>query len=258
MPHLHKALSLCATLRQQTTTMNSFFKISLLLILTSCGEKSSDNKALTLKESSSPKTANLKQDTNSYSNVKKHQTFNDTIDTLPNVLKVFIPNGYSVINFSVGDANLDGLTDEILVLRKSTEETTSNYAEDKPERRPMLLLLGQTDKTYKLAKRNDNAVYCIDCGGVFGDPFTGTTIKNGFFSIEHGIAGGQHWEHVTTFKFNKIKGNWFLYKDHFKSYKFNNDDNGNALVKERDKLETEKNFGIVSFDKFNIYSKKEY
>ena len=123
--------------------MNSNFKIAFLLILTSCEQKSSDNKPLTLKESSPPKTANLKQDTNSYSNVKKHQTFNEIIDTLPNVLKVFIPNGYSVINFSVGDANLDGLTDEIFVLRKSTEETTSNYAEDKPERRPMLLLLGQ-------------------------------------------------------------------------------------------------------------------
>ena len=61
---------------------------------------------------------------------------------------------------------------------------------------------------------------------------------------------------MTTFKFNKTKGNWFLYKDHFKSYKFNDDHNGNALVKERDKLETEKNFGIVSLDKFNIYSAK--
>ena len=124
------------------------------------------------------------------------------------------------------------------------------------EKRPLLLLLGQVDSSYKLACRNDNAVYCIDCGGVFGDPFTGTTIKNGYFSIEHGIAGGQHWEQVTTFKYDRAKGNWFLYKDHFISYKLNDsrDENAEALVKETDKLKTVRNFGTVPFEKFNIYS----
>jgi hypothetical protein len=248
---------MCNPLRQ-TTIMNRTFQIAFLLTLASCGQNSRNNKTVLSRDTSSAKTEHLKQDTNSSSHVEKHQTFNETIDTLPDALKIFIPNGYSVINFSTGDANLDGLTDEILVLRKTTEETTSNYAEDKPDKRPLLLLLGQTDNTYKLADRNDNAVYCIDCGGVFGDPFTGTTIKNGYFSIEHGIASGQHWEQVTTFKFDKAKENWFLYKDHFISYKLNDngDENADALVKETDKLETVKNFGIVSFDKFNIYSDK--
>ncbi len=133
----------------------------------------------------------------------KHPTLNEAIDTLPESLKIFVPEGYSAINISSGDANLDGYTDKILVLRKNTEETTSNYAENQPDKRTLLLLLGQADHTYRPAIRNDNAVYCIDCGGAFGDPFTGTTIKNGFLSIEHGIAGGQHWEHIATFKFDK-------------------------------------------------------
>ena len=238
--------------------MNRILQITLLLTLGSCGQSSSNNKTVLSKDSSFAKTESVKQDTNSSSNVEKHQTFNEVIDTLPDILKAFIPNGYSVINFSTGDANLDGMTDEILVLRKNTEETTSSYAEGKPDKRPLLLLLGQVNNTYKLAYRNDNAVYCIDCGGAFGDPFTGTTIKNGYFSIEHGISGGQHWEQVTTFKFDKAKGVWFLYKDHFISYKLNesNNENAEALVKETDKLETAKNFGVVSFDNFNIYSNK--
>ena len=141
-------------------------------------------------------------------------------------------------------------------MRKISEETSSNYANDKPDKRPLLLLLGQSDNSFKLAFRNDNAVYCIDCGGVFGDPFTGTTIKNGYFSIEHGIAGRQHWEQVITFKYDKSRRNWYLYKDHYVSYKMNdsNDENAEALVKDVDKMETEKNYGKISFDQFNIYN----
>ena len=187
--------------------------------------------------------------------VNKHISFNDSVDSIPESLKTFVPAGYSAINLSSGDANLDGLTDKILVLRKNTEATTSNYAAGKPDKRPLLLLLGQPDHTYQLAIQNNNAVYCIDCGGAFGDPFTGTSIKKGFFSIEHGVAGGQHWEQITTFKFDKAKNKWFLYKDHFISYKLNdsNDADAEALVKETDQLKTVKDFGIVSFETFNIY-----
>ncbi len=247
---------------KQSTTMNRILQTLILLTLTSCGQNSSDNKTIQSKDPSSIKNDHLKQDTNSLFTFtkKKHQTFNEPVETLPSVLKAFVPNEYAVINVSTGDANLDGLADKILVLRKNTEETTSNYAENKPDKRPLLLLLGQADKTYTLAFRNDNAVLCIDCGGVFGDPFTGTTIKKGYFSIEHGISGGKHWESVTTFKFDKAKGNWFLYKDHFISYKLNesNDENAEALVKEIDTLETIENFGIVPFDKYNTYSDKGY
>ena len=142
-----------------------------------------------------------------------------------------------------------------MVLRKNTEETTSNYAEGKPDKRPLLLLLRQSDGSYKLAIRNDNAVECIDCGGIFGDPFVRTTIKNGYFSIEHGITGGQHWEKITTFKFSRKKGSWFLYQDHFISYKFNDskDPDAEALVKDIDEVKTVRDFGVVSFDRFDTY-----
>ncbi|MCC2591578.1 hypothetical protein [Chryseobacterium sp. MFBS3-17] len=74
------------------------------------------------------------------------------------------------------------------------------------------MLLGQSDGSYKLAIRNDNIVECIDCGGMFGDPFVGTTIQNGNVLIEHGIAGGQHWEKTITFKFDKTRKIGFFTK----------------------------------------------
>ncbi len=232
--------------------MNRIIAFGFLLTFISCGQKTGNNNIDQTKDTLSAK----RELTSSTSEARKHETFNKNIDTIPETLKIFIPIGYSVINISMGDANLDGITDNIIVVRKNTEETTSNYAEEKPDKRPLLLLLGLPDNSYQLAFRNDNAVYCIDCGGVSGDPFTGTAIKNGYFSIEHGVSGGQHWEQVITFKYDKSKNNWYLFKDHFVSYKLNdsNDENAEALVIDVDKMKTEKDFGKISFDKFNIYN----
>ncbi|QDW20991.1 hypothetical protein [Flavobacterium sp. KBS0721] len=192
--------------------------------------------------------------------VKKHDTFNKKINISNEKLKSFIPKGYEAIAEKKGNLNLDKTEDCILVIRKTTEETTSNMDEGKPDKRIVLLLLGQKDGSYKLAYKNQNVADCIDCGGVFGDPFSGISIKNGYFSIEHKIAGGHHWEQIITFKFNKTKNNWYLYKDHFINYVLNtsNDPNAEALIADVDKLKTVKDFGEISFQNFNIYSKKGY
>lgn len=192
--------------------------------------------------------------------VKKHDTFNKKINSSNEKLKSFIPKGYEAIAEKKGNLNLDKTEDCILVIRKTTEETTSNMDEGKPDKRIVLLLLGQKDGSYKLAYKNQNVADCKDCGGVFGDPFSGISIKNGYFSIEHKIAGGHHWEQIITFKFNKTKNNWYLYKDHFINYVLNtsNDPNAEALIADVDKLKTVKDFGEISFQNFNIYSKKGY
>ncbi|MCC7454466.1 MAG: hypothetical protein IT222_09895 [Crocinitomix sp.] len=234
--------------------MNRLSILGILLILVSCGPNTSTNKIETKADTSTSGVEENKLSISPIDEPRKHETFNENIDKIPEVLKTFIPTGYSVINVSSGDANLDGLLDNILVLRKITEEATSNYADDKPDKRPLLLLLGQSDRSFKLAFRNDNAVYCIDCGGVFGDPFIGTTIKNGYFSIEHGIAGGHHWEQEITFRYDKLNNNWFLDNDHYVSYKLNETNDAEALVLDVDKMKTSKDFGIISFEKFNIYN----
>jgi len=158
----------------------------------------------------------------------------------------FIPENYTILDTVSGNLNLDQYTDMIVVLKKNGEDTTSNVV-DHPEKRPLLILLGQTDNTYKLAARNDNAVYCFDCGGMMGDPFVRVVIKNGYFSIEHYGGSSWRWTRIITFKYSSVDNYWYLHKDGGDS--FNASDTENVTTK----IKTTKDFGKVPFDKFDIY-----
>mgnify|MGYP000200458824 CR=1 FL=1 len=183
-------------------------------------------------------------------------TFHESINNTPLNLENFIPTGYSVIDLSSGDLNNNGLIDKILVLRKNTEAYSSNYADYKPDKRPLMLLIANHDNTYELKFRNDNVVSCIDCAGIFGDPFVGVSIKNGAFTIEDGISGGHHWEKHTTFKYYPEKQNWYLDSMHFTSYKWNdsNAEDAEILIKDIVKIETINDFGEISFSEFDYYN----
>lgn len=165
---------------------------------------------------------------------------------VPDNLKRFVPNGYSVLNITTGDLNKDTYPDAAMVLYKLDEEETSSEPAH-PEKRPLLLLTGQANHTYQLAARSDNAVYCIDCGGQVGEPFMGITIKNGYFSIDHYGGSGWRWTRNITFKYSPHKKNWFLYKDGGDYYRATDPENVKTRVK------TVKNFGLVPFQKFDIY-----
>lgn len=197
---------------------------------------------------------------NEEENIACPQTLNDT-DNINKNLKVFVPKHYSVLSIQYGDLNLDKYPDAIMVLSKDGEEKTSKADEGKPEKRPLLILLGQKNGSYKLAYKNNNVVESIDSASSFGDPFTGITIKNGYFFIGHAISAGHHWEQTTTFKYDKLNKNWFLYKIHNTNYILNNgedDDNNSGLIADYDNYKTVKNFGKISFKNFNIDNKKGY
>jgi hypothetical protein len=166
--------------------------------------------------------------------------------------------GYEALDTASGDLNLDAYPDMILVLKRNGEDTVSDMNYDAPVKRPLLILTGTADGNYQLAGRNDNAVLCYNCSGMFGDAFTGVTIKHGYFSIEHSIAGGQHWESVTTFKYDKGKNDWFLYIEGYISYRMNDDTSADAeaLVKDVESQKTVKDFGVVSFGKYDTYREK--
>jgi len=176
----------------------------------------------------------------------------EIIQNPPKSLAQFVPPGYAIVDTSGGDLNLDEYRDMIIVLQKNEDTLIGN--DDKPVRRPLLILLGEPCGRYKLAARNDNAILSYDRDGKFDDLFTGITVRNGYFSIEHGLAAGDHWDWVVTFRFNSEKQDWLEYKDGFVDWKFNpsNDDTAEALVKDNEIQKTVKDFGIVPFGQFDI------
>ncbi|OKS87455.1 hypothetical protein RG47T_2916 [Mucilaginibacter polytrichastri] len=166
--------------------------------------------------------------------------------SVPVNMKQFILKGYNVLDLTKGDLNKDAYPDAVMVLYKKGEEKTSDVI-DHPEKRPLLVLIGQANNTYKLAAYSDNAVYCVDCGGQMGDPFTGITIKNGYFSVEHYGGSGWRWTRIITFKYAPAEKAWFLYKDGGEHF--------HAISHEEVKtqVKTVKDFGKVPFEKFDIY-----
>ena len=203
-------------------------------MINSCHQSNQSNTTEVQKKLSSPKLVSMLND----------------IGALPASIAKFIPDDFTTLDTASGDLNMDGISDLILVLKPRGEDTTQEY-----KTRPVLILIGSGSGQYTLVRRNDNIAYCYRCGGVWGDPFMGITIKSNFFSIENGISGGRHWEHIITFKYDKSKANWYLSRDGFESYKLNSDSSGDAsaLVMDVQKIKTVKDFGEVPFTEFDIH-----
>lgn len=179
--------------------------------------------------------------------IPERESLNHEIDDLPNEFLAFIPINYSVLDTASGDLNQDKIIDYILVLKKDGEDTLSDVLNN-PEKRPLLILLRDEYNKLNLVKRNDNTVYCIDCGGMMGDPYMGIEIKNGYFSVEHYGGSGWRWRRIITYKFSKQKNEWFLHKD------VSEDFHATDPEKIEYQKKSKKDFGIVKFEEFDIYN----
>jgi hypothetical protein len=155
----------------------------------------------------------------------------------------FILDGYEELGTEEGDLNKDAYPDVVLAL-KMIGETDVPDPYDNPAKRPLLLLLGQPDGSLELAARNDNVVLCQACGGVFGDPWNGITIKDGYFSIEHYGGSNWRWTRIITFKWSEKDNEWLLHKDGGVSYHTSDPD------KMKEEVKTVKDFGVVPFGKY--------
>ena len=122
-------------------------------------------------------------------------------------LKQIIPQDFTILDSASGDLNRDGVRDLVLILKNNYEKFNTDTT------RPLLLLQGNKYGLYKLIARNDSVVLCMGCGGVFGDPYQGISIKNGYFSIEHYGGSGWRWTRIITFKFVAKINQFVLHRD---------------------------------------------
>ena len=128
-------------------------------------------------------------------------------ESMNELLKRIIPAGWELLDTMTGNLNRDAYLDMLVILKNPAEDSVSDVP------RPLLVLTGGADGVFNIAARNDSVVLCKDCGGIYGDPYDGMAIKNGYFSIEHYGGSNWRWTRVMTFKYNADKQVWFLSRD---------------------------------------------
>lgn len=165
---------------------------------------------------------------------------------LPAAIQRALPAGYRVLSAEQGDLNRDALPDWAVVLHRPDEQQTSDVV-DHPTKRPLLLFVGGAGGSFTLAARSDNAVYCVDCGGMMGDPFTGLSIKNGYFTVEHYGGSGQRWTRFVTFRYDAAARTWLLHRDGGEHFHAADPEHGTTSMR------TTKDFGRVPLARFDIY-----
>ena len=153
--------------------------------------------------------------------------------------KHFIPKGFTLLDSASGDLNKDGIKDLLLILKNNTEVEMSDTT------RPLFILHGTKNNTYTLVARNDHAVLCQACGGVFGDPYDDLVIKNNFFSIEHYGGSNWRWTRIITFKYDLITKQYVLHRDASVSYHTSDPD------KTTESAYRKKEYDILPFTKYN-------
>jgi hypothetical protein len=165
---------------------------------------------------------------------------------LPTAIRRALPAGYTVLDAARGDLNRDALLDWLVVLHSPDEQKTSDVI-DHPTKRPLLVFVGGAGGTYTLAARSDNAVYCVDCGGIMGDPFMGLAIKKGYFTVEHYGGSAQRWTRYVTFRYDPAARTWLLHRDGHEHFHATDPEHGTTTAT------TAKDFGRVPLTKFDIY-----
>lgn len=156
----------------------------------------------------------------------------------------FILNGYQILDTLFVDFNDDGNKDCFLALKKINEEQSSDITEH-PEFRPLLILEGSKKNLFQLIQRNDKIIYCVDGGGVLGDPYGQMIFEDGNLSIEMNGGSSMRWTRTLTFKMKS--DTWYLYKDELDSYSAFDPMNSVITTK------TSKDFGDINFEDFDAY-----
>ncbi len=148
--------------------------------------------------------------------------------------------GWIILDTMTGDLNRDAYADLLMVLQFDGKFV----ADDEP--RPLLIFLGTPSGKLKLSEQNDNIVLCEGCGGVFGDPYEGLAIKNGYFSVEHYGGSNWRWTKIITFKFSEKENTWFLHRDAGVSF-----NSGDPEGTETEIVDHKEDYGKLKFVDYN-------
>lgn len=114
-----------------------------------------------------------------------------------------LPKGVDSIALTYGDLNDDGLSDLIIVVANNSE--TAEF--DSPVQ--LGAYLKNANSTYDLIVQSSSAVLCLQCGGAFGNPFSGIEINNkGKLVVYHYGGSSDRWAYSDEYTY--MNGNLYL------------------------------------------------
>jgi hypothetical protein len=154
-------------------------------------------------------------------------------------IKPFIPIEYELLDSSSGDLNSDGFWDFVMILKSKQENTSESNL------RPLLLLLGNSRGSFDLIARNDSVVLCGNCGGIYGDPFQGVSISDGYLSVKHLVGSNWRWTRVISFKYDSELKDFVLYKDAGISYHISSPNKQSNIITNKE------DFGKLLFTQYS-------
>lgn len=164
---------------------------------------------------------------------------------VPDEVKPFVTDGRIPIALEVGDLNVDGGRDFVLVLSDRVPEG-SPYEEGAGER-SVLVLVRDVGGSLSLAAKNDLAAMCKNCGGAFGDPFEGVVINKTQFTVMNYGGSADRWAYSYTFGYSRRDRTWQLVRVE--------ESNFHTLDPERTMKRriytAPKNFGLITFADFD-------
>jgi hypothetical protein len=131
----------------------------------------------------------------------------DTVK-VPDEVKPFVEKPLVPIALESGDLNGDGRKDFILVLSEVIKDDAE--WEEGGGARSVLILVRGADNKLLVAGRNEEAAMCKNCGGVFGDPFAGVSIKGTSFTVSNYGGSNDRWAYDYTFAYSRRDNNWQL------------------------------------------------
>lgn len=129
-----------------------------------------------------------------------------SLASIPAALRPFVKRGTCAIAIESKDLDLDGRGDYLLVVEQLEAGPDPAFG----RRRSLVVLTASAGGRLREAARNESAVMCSGCGGVWGDPFEGVTVEPGRFTIEHYGGSAWRWRVDFTFAYSRRDRAWQL------------------------------------------------
>ena len=155
---------------------------------------------------------------------------------VPQGVTRWLPPGYDVLGSATMHAGKPSRTIMIVALGRKGENDTHHGAIRAPAR-PLLLFAERPGGLYSRIGRNDTVVDRADGGGQC-DPFLdggGTiAVRGPFFTVQNGVACGQHWTDFVTFRFDDARGRFVFDNEQFEAWMLNpsNEPGAEAVVRD--------------------------